>query len=247
MTTAPHRIDAPEIDEVDQLQRPWQVVVWNDPVNLMTYVVYVFRKLFGFPEEEATRLMLAVHHEGRAIVASGPREKSELDCYRLHHHGTMGDAGKGVSVPFRRRDGTIKIALSGQERAVLHTLPETLDNLGTSEVDPAVARLHPSAYPDDPTADAYFREMTEDDLAKARAVDRSRFTKTVTADSMSDDDAEVWLRVLGDARLALAARMGIERDDWEDDRSLAESRQGVMLHYLSYLQDALIQVLSATL
>jgi ATP-dependent Clp protease adaptor protein ClpS len=86
-TTAPHRIDAPDTDEVDDLQRPWQVVVWNDPVNLMSYVVYVFRKLFGFPEEEATRLMLAVHHEGRAVVASGPREKSELDCYRLHHHG----------------------------------------------------------------------------------------------------------------------------------------------------------------
>ncbi len=86
-TMAPHRIDAPDIDEVDELQRPWQVVVWNDPVNLMSYVVYVFRKLFGFTEEEATRLMLAVHHEGRAVVASGPREKSELDCYRLHHHG----------------------------------------------------------------------------------------------------------------------------------------------------------------
>ena len=84
---APHRIDAPDINEVDELQRPWQVVVWNDPVNLMSYVVYVFRKLFGFTEEEATRLMLAVHHEGRAVVASGPREKSELDCYRLHHHG----------------------------------------------------------------------------------------------------------------------------------------------------------------
>ena len=86
-TTAPQRIDAPDTKEVDDLQRPWQVVVWNDPVNLMSYVVYVFRKLFGFPEEEATRLMLAVHHEGRAVVASGPREKSELDCYRLHHHG----------------------------------------------------------------------------------------------------------------------------------------------------------------
>ncbi len=86
-TTAPHRIDAPDIEEVDDLQRPWQVVVWNDPVNLMSYVVYVLRKLFGFPEEEATRLMLAVHHDGRAVVASGPREKSELDCYRLHHHG----------------------------------------------------------------------------------------------------------------------------------------------------------------
>lgn len=86
-TTAPHRIDSPDIDEVDELQRPWQVVVWNDPVNLMTYVVYVFRKLFGFSEGEATRLMLAVHHEGKAVVASGPREKSELDCYRLHHYG----------------------------------------------------------------------------------------------------------------------------------------------------------------
>jgi ATP-dependent Clp protease adaptor protein ClpS len=85
--TAPHRIDDLDIDEVDEIQRPWQVVVWNDPVNLMSYVVFVFRKLFGFPEEKATRLMLAVHHEGRAVVASGPREKSELDCYRLHHHG----------------------------------------------------------------------------------------------------------------------------------------------------------------
>lgn len=152
-----------------------------------------------------------------------------------------------MSPPFRRHGGTIKLALTAQERAVLHTLPQTLDNLGTPDVDPAVVRLHPPAYPDDPVADAYFREMTEDDLAKDRAADRSRFTETVSADSMSDDDAEIWLRVLGDARLTLAARMGIEQDDWEDDRSLAESREGAMLHYLSYLQDALIQVLSAAL
>ncbi len=159
----------------------------------------------------------------------------------------MGDAGKGVSVPFRRRDRTIEVALTAQERAVLHTLPETLDNLGTSEADPATARLHPPAYPDDPAADAYFREMIEDDLAKARAADRSRFAETVDADSMSDDDAQMWLRVLGDARLTLAARMGIDQEGWEDDRSLADSRDGAMLHYLSYLQDALIQVLSAAL
>jgi ATP-dependent Clp protease adaptor protein ClpS len=87
MATAPSRIDAPEIEGVDELHRPWQVVVWDDPVNLMTYVVYVFRKLFGFPEAKATKLMLAVHQEGRAVVASGPREKCELDCYRLHHYG----------------------------------------------------------------------------------------------------------------------------------------------------------------
>ncbi len=152
-----------------------------------------------------------------------------------------------MSVPFRRRDGTIKVALTTQERAVLYTLPEILDNLGTSDADPAAARLHPPAYPDDPTADAYFREMIEDDLAKARAEDRSRFAETVDAGSMSDDDAQMWLRVLGDARLTLAARMGIEQEGWEDDRSLAEGRDGAILHYLSYLQDALIQVLSAAL
>jgi ATP-dependent Clp protease adaptor protein ClpS len=65
----------------------WAVVVWNDPVNLMSYVVYVFRKVFGYGEEEATRLMLRIHHEGRAAVATGPRERVELDCHRLHRHG----------------------------------------------------------------------------------------------------------------------------------------------------------------
>jgi ATP-dependent Clp protease adaptor protein ClpS len=66
---------------------PWQVVVWNDPVNLMDYVVWVLRRLFGHSLEEATRLMLAVHHEGRATVAQGPREQAEMDAYRLHQHG----------------------------------------------------------------------------------------------------------------------------------------------------------------
>jgi hypothetical protein len=69
----------------------------------------------------------------------------------------------------------------------------------------------------------------------------------VDAGSISDDDAQMWLRVLGDARLTLAARMGIDEEGWEDDRSLTDSRDGAMLRYLSYLQDALIQVLSAAL
>ena len=89
MTVAPDRVDEPDIDEdgLGAADRPWQVVVWNDPVNLMSYVVWVFRKLFGYDETKATRLMLQVHNEGRAIVSSGPLEKAELDCHRLHHHG----------------------------------------------------------------------------------------------------------------------------------------------------------------
>lgn len=77
----------PRTGEEKDADQPWQVVVWNDPVNTMTYVVYVFRKLFGFNEAKATKLMLQVHHEGRAIVSSGERKEAEVDCYRLHQHG----------------------------------------------------------------------------------------------------------------------------------------------------------------
>lgn len=75
------------VDEREDRDRPWDVVVWNDPVTLMSYVVYVLRKLFGFDEPTATRLMLQVHREGKAVVATGPREKSEADVHRLHAHG----------------------------------------------------------------------------------------------------------------------------------------------------------------
>ena len=84
---APQEVDDPLVDDDVDLDRAWNVVVWNDPVNLMDYVVYVLRKLFGYSEEKATQLMLAVHHEGRAIVSSGPREKAEMDCFRLHRYG----------------------------------------------------------------------------------------------------------------------------------------------------------------
>lgn len=84
---APDRLDDPAGSERFERDRAWNVVVWNDPVTLMSYVVYVLRKLFGHDEPTATRLMLQIHHEGRAIVASGPREKSEMDVQRLHAHG----------------------------------------------------------------------------------------------------------------------------------------------------------------
>lgn len=66
---------------------PWDVIVWDDPVNLMSYVVYVFRKVFGYPEPVARKLMLEVHHRGRALVASEPREQAEMYVQQLHEHG----------------------------------------------------------------------------------------------------------------------------------------------------------------
>jgi len=77
---------------------PWVTIVWNDPVNLMSYVSHVFRTYFGFPREEAERLMLLVHHEGRAVVATGPREEMERHTEAMHEYGlwaTVAKAGDG--------------------------------------------------------------------------------------------------------------------------------------------------------
>jgi ATP-dependent Clp protease adaptor protein ClpS len=85
--TAPVELDEPDLGEVTATDVPWIVLVWNDPINLMSYVTFVFQKLFGYSREQATALMLDVHHKGRAVVASGSREKCELDVFRLHEHG----------------------------------------------------------------------------------------------------------------------------------------------------------------
>lgn len=91
-------VHQPDIDDQSSVSpdAPWQAVVWNDPVNLMNYVVYVFESYFGYPQEKARTLMLQVHAEGKAIVASGAREKIEYDVQAMHGYGlwaTMTRAG----------------------------------------------------------------------------------------------------------------------------------------------------------
>lgn len=86
-TEAPVRERDAAADERFDPDPPWDVIVWDDPVNLMSYVVYVFRKIFGFPEAMARKLMLEVHQRGRALVASEPREQAELYVRQLHEHG----------------------------------------------------------------------------------------------------------------------------------------------------------------
>ena len=67
--------------------KPWITIVWDDPVNLMSYVTFVFIKIFGFSSEKANELMMKVHTEGRAVVSSGSREEMERDVQQLHEHG----------------------------------------------------------------------------------------------------------------------------------------------------------------
>lgn len=87
MTTSPVEVVAPDSSDLERPDLPWNVIVWDDPVNLMDYVVYVFQDVFGFGVDKATRLMLMVHNEGKAVVFSGLREPAELCVYRLHRYG----------------------------------------------------------------------------------------------------------------------------------------------------------------
>lgn len=84
---APVEVDDPSIDTTVEIDRPWIVLVWNDPINLMSYVTYVLQKVFGYSHEKAESLMLDVHEKGRAVVSNGSKEKAELDVFRLHEHG----------------------------------------------------------------------------------------------------------------------------------------------------------------
>ena len=76
-----------ELEEVVRSDRPWVTIVWDDPINLMSYVTFVFQDIFGYSKEKAQRLMLNVHQLGKAVVSSGTREEMERDVSRLHAAG----------------------------------------------------------------------------------------------------------------------------------------------------------------
>ncbi|MEQ8716514.1 MAG: ATP-dependent Clp protease adapter ClpS [Acidimicrobiales bacterium] len=84
---SPSTISETDLDEEVDVDRPWIVIVWDDPINLMDYVTWVFQKLFGYSLAKAQKLMMQVHTEGRAVVSDGPREKAEMDVLRLQEHG----------------------------------------------------------------------------------------------------------------------------------------------------------------
>jgi ATP-dependent Clp protease adaptor protein ClpS len=85
MSVAPAEVSRPEV--VEQVESPWITIVWNDPVNLMSYVTYVFMEYFRYPREKAERLMMDVHEKGRAVVSSGSREAMERDVTAMHGYG----------------------------------------------------------------------------------------------------------------------------------------------------------------
>lgn len=87
LSVAPVEVEQPDVHQKPEFDVPWVTIVWNDPVNLMSYVTYVFQTYFGYPKDKAERLMLDVHRKGRAVVASGSREEMERDTEAMHEYG----------------------------------------------------------------------------------------------------------------------------------------------------------------
>jgi ATP-dependent Clp protease adaptor protein ClpS len=91
VTSAPVEVDRPDVvgeqETAEETDRPWTTIVWNDPINLMSYVTFVFESYFGYPRPKAHKLMLDVHHRGKAVVAHGSREEMERDVSAMHSYG----------------------------------------------------------------------------------------------------------------------------------------------------------------
>ena len=87
MGIAPVELDEPISDVDIAPDKPWVTIVWNDPINLMSYVTHVFMTYFHYSKEQAQKLMWDVHHEGRAVVSAGTREEMERDVTAMHSYG----------------------------------------------------------------------------------------------------------------------------------------------------------------
>ena len=86
-STAPVELDEPKADHFEAVSRPWVTIVWNDPINLMSYVTYVFMTYFKYSRAKSESLMLDVHERGRAVVSNGSREAMEKDVAAMHQFG----------------------------------------------------------------------------------------------------------------------------------------------------------------
>ncbi len=140
--------------------------------------------------------------------------------------------------PFVRRGDTIRVRLPEDAREMLAALPDLLAAAGD-----AGGRLDYRVHPADPAAEARYRDLVGDSLDSLRVDDRALMAANVAATTIGLDEAESWMRVIGEARLALAARLGISEDGWETASDPSSDPELALLHYLGFLQDRLVAIL----
>lgn len=144
-----------------------------------------------------------------------------------------------MSQPFVRKGDRVRVHLDAGTRELLASLPELLE-----QSDDAEGRFDYRIHPDDPAAEARYRELVGDSLDDLRSEDRSVLRRAGAADTIDPEEAEAWMRVIGEVRLVLAGRLGIVADGWEEDAAPEQSPEMALLTYLGYLQDRLVAVLT---
>ena len=176
---------------------------------------------------------------GSTSTACGP------PCSTTHEHALLADlAGPGV-VMFRRpvkrlRSGRYEIRLSAQERDLLRNLPEQLKELLAQTDDPALKRLFPPAYIDDPKKEAEYRRLVGDDLLAGRKAALDTMAATVDAAELDEEQITAWLSSLNDIRLVLGTQLDIGEEDGPVDSPIHH-----VYYYLTALEDAVISALSS--
>lgn len=143
-----------------------------------------------------------------------------------------------MTEPFRREGDTIRVTVGAPERSALVRLPDLVAGAGD-----AGGRLDYRTHPDDDQREAQFRALVGDDLAGLRGADWRAFGAGLSSGRLDLDQAEAWLRVIGEARLVLAARLGIDHDGWEEEADPRDSPEMALLSYLGYLQESLVNLL----
>lgn len=145
--------------------------------------------------------------------------------------------------PFRATGGTIEVSLQRDEQVLLSQLGSLLGSVGAVPKDPAADRLDPDAFLDDGDASHEFRRLTADELSTARAMDRDVFERTLVGKRLNVEEAAAWVRVIGDARLVLAARKGVVEGDTEWESEIETNPDLAVVAYLGFLQASLLQAI----
>jgi hypothetical protein len=149
-----------------------------------------------------------------------------------------------MTYPFSNVGGGIAVLLAPAEREVLRAVPILLGSADVDDGSPAWAQLRSVGHLDDPAASERFQALTAGMLEAALREDRDRFEETIEDELLDPDDAECWMRAIGEARLRVAARLGIEEDGWEEEAGERELVEMTVLRVLGYLQEGLVAVLS---
>ena len=253
-TVAPERLQIEETNEQDDPDRPWLVIVWNDPINLMSYVTWVFQKLFGYSKSKATKLMLDVHQKGRGSspAAAARRQSSTASGFTATACGPPCPRATDARIRLGGRRGA-PASLDADERSLLLGLLDEMQALlgEPGLADPVSQRLFPDAYDNETQATA-FHELVGNELRdnKVRAVRTMKERikgKGPLETSIPEDEV---LRLADRHNRPAAGDRYPHRCDRGDDerrprpRGSGWPRRHSVLHWLGWLQESILAEIS---